>query len=168
MISPLPRCLGAANATDMLPPSPRSASPERSGGRGAGGPTPASRAGPPQRAPRGGTRLRGRAHRRPSPARRRAAAPSKASRKLIGARAPRAPRPAAATRPPVLARFRATPPRPRADGSATPAASARPLRKWSRRRGRERPGRAVTGNAVPARQTVPNCARDPQGKRRLP
>lgn len=53
VISPLPRCLGAANATDMLPPSPRSASPERSGGRGAGGPTPASRAGPPERAPRG-------------------------------------------------------------------------------------------------------------------
>lgn len=42
VISPLPRCLGAANATDMLPPSPRSASPERSGGSGAGGPTPAS------------------------------------------------------------------------------------------------------------------------------
>lgn len=42
VISPLPRCLGAANATDILPPSPRSASPERSGGRGAGGPTPAS------------------------------------------------------------------------------------------------------------------------------
>lgn len=42
VISPLPRCLGAANATDMLPPSPRSASPERSGGRRAGGPTPAS------------------------------------------------------------------------------------------------------------------------------
>lgn len=56
VISPLPRCLGAANATDMLPPSPRSASPERSGGRGAGGPTPASRAGPPRRAPRGGGR----------------------------------------------------------------------------------------------------------------
>lgn len=42
VISPLPRCLGAANATDMLPPSPRSASPERSRARGAGGPTPAS------------------------------------------------------------------------------------------------------------------------------
>lgn len=37
VISPLPRCLGAANATDMLPPSPLSASPKRTGWTANGG-----------------------------------------------------------------------------------------------------------------------------------
>lgn len=62
------------------------------------------------------------------------------------------------------ARSRDAPPRPPAGGSAAPAASARTLRKWSGRRGRERLGRPVTGNAGPACHTVPNYAVDPRSK----
>lgn len=111
--------------------------------------------------------LRGRAPRWPARPLRGAAAPSKESKEHTAAGAARTPG-TAAVRPAALAGSLAAPPLPFADGSAAPAASARTLRKWSRHGGRERPGRAVTGNAGSARHTAPNCALDPLGKRFAP